>query len=208
MSHISNISAQELFQSDEDRAIINEMRYHLRIDEYGWKCSLTSIIYKPEKWDGFRTTQDAEKALDEMISEIRHRLDTDGLGEKLFDRSRHTPHPLCSKEYHTLLLGGIMMRVGAKISMHMRSMLHLCNPAHVLDTPSVRTQYIMALDRYRSGAPRDFEEDLLVDCVPDVRGLYIADCFSLAVLSVVGPRVILGANCSFVTFVTGYIVAG
>ncbi|KAK5651118.1 hypothetical protein OQA88_13257 [Cercophora sp. LCS_1] len=87
-----------------------------------------------------------------------------GVGDQLFARYRaaetdETGWSRMEGRHTTVILGAMMMQVGAKISDedldHLRALLHEDDAEDHL-TPQGRLQVLAALDNYKAGIPRDF----------------------------------------------------
>ena len=121
----------------------------------------------------YRPSEYQDKLANEMVPYIRSKLDENDFGQTLLAASRAREHEqriFQDGRYRTILLGAMMMRVGAKISdddlQHLRSLvpdIH-CSGRYQLPigdegfrSPG-RAQFLAALDHHQAGVPRSFRE--------------------------------------------------
>lgn len=104
---------------------------------------------------------------DELTASVRQKLDTDGLGDKLFAKYRDV-NDLFYGKYQVIVVGALMMRAGAKIRdediRYLRDLVPRinCNEGYTWPLgdqgfrgPGKR-QFLAALDHYQPGVPRSF----------------------------------------------------
>jgi hypothetical protein len=97
-----------------------ELPRDIGIDEKDWKYTLGQLLHQsdmlaPAESTAWYGTDDYAELHEEVIVPyVRHKLDTDGLGEKLLERSRRSG-PFLYTYYQTIVLAAVMMRAGAKI---------------------------------------------------------------------------------------------
>ena len=109
-----------------------------------------------------------EKELPELVDGIRNKLDS-GLGDRLFDMYKARENE-DEGEYRLIIVGALMMRAGAKIRdddmQHLRELVPkvVCNEGYIMSMygdgfrgPGKR-QFFVALDDYKAGMPRNFQE--------------------------------------------------
>lgn len=124
------------------------------------------IVAPPEAKAFYKTSEYAAELTD-LVNSVRQKLDTDGLGDRLFAMYRAKESEYGGK-YRMILVGAVMMRAGAKICnadlRHLRDLVpHInCNEGFVLPLfdegfrgPG-RRQFLAALDHYQPGTPRNF----------------------------------------------------
>lgn len=129
----------------------------------------------PECHAFYSTEEYAQKLQDEIIPYVRAKLDANNLGERLIAKSKTQEGKLdweryTSGEYKTIILGALLMRVGAKIKdedlQHLRDLVPQvpCAPGTIWNLEDVgfrspgKAQFLAALDAYEQGKPRDFQE--------------------------------------------------
>lgn len=163
------------------------------IDEKEWRFTLGQLVHQSdmlapaESTAWYQTPEYAVVLEEEMVPYIRNKLDTDGLGEQLIERSRHNGQ-FWDPDYQTILLGAIMMRAGANIKPE--HLLYLRRAARRIGIESVQAQFLAALDHYQPGVPRSFQDDWSVDSSKHSAWL-TADYEYIAVFPVVRMRVTL-----------------
>ena len=123
---------------------------------------------------------DAEKDTAAAISAYRQKFDS-GMGEKLFQEYRSKegtkPDDLFSYEYRSIVLAAIMMHVGAEIKQehieHLRELVPKIPSREGYQWPILgddgfrgpgQRQFRAALDNYKSGTPRSFEQPSCHGC--------------------------------------------
>jgi hypothetical protein len=123
----------------------------------------------------YNTKEYAQRLRDEIMPYVRAKLDADNLGERLIAKNKTQEGKLdwerfTSGEYKTIILGALLMRVGAKIKdedlRHLRDLVPqvVCVPGTIWSLEDVgfrspgKAQFLAALDAYEQGKPRDFQE--------------------------------------------------
>ncbi|KAJ5479043.1 hypothetical protein N7530_004552 [Penicillium desertorum] len=189
-----------LFESDTDLDFLLELPRDIGIDEKDWKYTLGQLLHQsdmlaPAESTAWYGTDDYAELHEEVIVPyVRHKLDTDGLGEKLLERSRRSG-PFLYTYYQTIVLAAVMMRAGAKIKPE--HLLYLRRAARAIEIESVQAQFLSALDHYQPGVPRSFEDDWSVD--PSKHAVSLpANSASVAASHVAIPRRTLDIRSSLV----------
>ncbi|KAJ5370427.1 uncharacterized protein N7496_006519 [Penicillium cataractarum] len=141
----------------------------------------TDMLAPQESAARYKTQGYAQELKDEIVPYVRAKLDADNLGECLIAKSKTREGKLdlgsiVSGEYKTIVLGALLMRVGAKINDEDRRLLRglvskvVCIPgiAWPLGDGGFRSpgkaQFLAALDAYEPGKPRDFQELSCFQC--------------------------------------------
>lgn len=113
--------------------------------------------------------------LTELVEDNRKKLDA-GLGDKLLDKFRAKEDDLWFGELRVILLGAIMMRAGAKIKdddmQHLRELANKFPGIEGFRLPISddglrgpgKAQFLAALDNYKPGTPRDFQDPSCFKC--------------------------------------------
>ncbi|KAI1457793.1 hypothetical protein F4805DRAFT_457472 [Annulohypoxylon moriforme] len=103
-----------LFEGDSDIDIALEIS-----DTFGQKIQLSHMIHQtdmlcPEIMRIYYQTDEYAEELSKLVTDIRTKLDTDGLGHRIFAhwRSKETE---IGGEYRVIVVGALLMRAGAKI---------------------------------------------------------------------------------------------
>ena len=167
-----------LFEGDQDIDIACELPESIGFNT-DWEYSLSSLIHQTDMLAGnealqfYKTSEYLEKLKNEIVPYIRSKLDENDFGQTVFAACRTKEDELVylqDGKYRTILLGALMMRAGAKIRdediQHLRDLVPYihCSPRYALPIFDVgfrspgRAQFLAALDNYRVGVPRSFQE--------------------------------------------------
>lgn len=159
-----------LFEADEDIDIALDLNQAFGSGDK--KLKLSNMVHQtdmlaPQKARDYYQTAEYAASLADLVTTVRQQLDTDGLGNKLFDKYRDENHIYFGR-YRIILVGALMMRAGAKIReediQHLREVVPQinCNEGYRLPLgdqgfrgPGKR-QFLAALDHYQPGVPRSF----------------------------------------------------
>ncbi|KAJ5108829.1 hypothetical protein N7456_005504 [Penicillium angulare] len=141
-----------MFEGDRDFDLLGDLQQHVGMKEK-WEYSMAEMVM---------TGLSAEKK-----KYVREKFDVDNYGDTLFANCKAKEGEWEGK-YCTIILGTVLMSVGARISS--QNMKHLrklagevqCNPGFTLclfddgfRAPG-RAQFLAALDHYQPGKPRNF----------------------------------------------------
>ncbi|OTB20103.1 hypothetical protein K445DRAFT_51281 [Daldinia sp. EC12] len=122
----------------------------------------------------FMSAEHKESVVEHVI-QIRTELDKTGLGQRLMTywRSKESEY---NGKYRVIIVGALLMRTGAKIEesdmQHLRELVPQvkCHCHTILPTCDQgfcrpgRAQFLAALDNYKPGEPRSFEEPSCYSC--------------------------------------------
>ncbi|KAJ9130235.1 MYND finger domain-containing protein [Coniochaeta hoffmannii] len=167
-----------LFEGDQDLDLAADLgcTFGSGDDELHFSQTVyqNDIVASPEAKEFYKTAEYATE-LDAVVASIRQRLDTDNLGDRLFAMYRAKENEYGGK-YRVIVVGAVMMRVGAKIRdadlQHLRDLVPQinCNEGRApplndygFRGPGKR-QFLAALDAYQPGTPRSFAEPSCFAC--------------------------------------------
>ncbi|CEJ58958.1 hypothetical protein PMG11_07597 [Penicillium brasilianum] len=176
-----------LFEEDVDLDLACSLLEDLGFKTKKWTyrpaqtVNQTDMMAPPECHALYSTKEYAQKLRDEIIPYVRAKLDANNLGERLIAKSKTQEGKLdweryTSGEYKTIILGALLMRVGAKIKdedlQHLRDLVPQvpCAPGTIWSLEDVgfrspgKAQFLAALDAYEQGKPRDFQELSCFQC--------------------------------------------
>ncbi|KAK9771498.1 putative MYND-type zinc finger protein samB [Seiridium cardinale] len=166
-----------LFEGDQDMDIVFGLNPAFEDDDR--KISLSSMVHQtdilvPEATKEYYKTDKYKPELADIVNNIRVKLDS-GKCDLLFDMYRAKENEYQGK-YQVIILGALMMRAGAKIRPddldHLRKLVPAihCSPGYALPIfdegfrgPG-KAQLLAALDHYKPGTPRDFQEPSCYEC--------------------------------------------
>lgn len=141
-----------------------------------WPYSLSQMVHQTDMMapaqarEFYKTTEYLQDLENVIVPSVRAKLDEQNFGAALFHAAR--ARETCEKtRYETIILGALLMRAGAKIRPH--DMQHLRDivdhvPCHARYTWAMidqgfrspgKAQFKAALDNYRVGVPRNFQEN-------------------------------------------------
>lgn len=151
----------------------------LGINTGQWEYNLSAMVNQsdmlapPEAAAVYRTAEYADELANVIVPYVRQKLDTGNLGERMLAASRNKesdPDDLFQEsKYRTIIMGALMMRAGARINAadlrHLRDLVPQINCTsrrtlledHGFRNPG-RAQFLAALDHYRPGVARSFQE--------------------------------------------------
>lgn len=154
-----------LFEGDQDLDLVSDINHDVFKDDQPDKTNTAKIDQPANDEVEFDPSKDL---LLGDIAAIRAKLDSDGTGDALLARYRAAEGEYQGR-YKVLLLGALMMRAGARIRpddlQHLRDLVPqvTCNEGYTLPLwddgfrgPGKR-QFLVALDAYKEGVPRDFQ---------------------------------------------------
>ncbi|GKT40406.1 uncharacterized protein ColSpa_00587 [Colletotrichum spaethianum] len=171
-----------LFEADIDIDIACELDDAFVSREGAGSLRLSRMINQtdmlaPPGARAYQQTEEYRLELDNLIVNIRNQLDS-GLGDKLFDKYRALENEFLG-QYRIILVGALMMRAGAKIKkenfQHLRDLVPQIDCQHGYTLPindlgfrgPGKAQFLAALDNYRPGTPRNYEEPSCFHCGKD-----------------------------------------
>jgi hypothetical protein len=150
-----------MFQSDTDLDIACDLPKTLGLKEEEWEHSFAELVNQSDILHSvnaiafYSSAAYAYFLAEDIVPYIRDKLDTDGLGEKLFEICRTEEESFWDNEYQTLIFGAIVMRAGAGITPEHREYLRLI--ADNIEMAPARAQFLAAVDHYQPGIPRSFQ---------------------------------------------------
>ncbi|RJE17994.1 hypothetical protein PHISCL_09674, partial [Aspergillus sclerotialis] len=167
-----------LFEGDQDIDLACELLESIGFNT-DWEYNLSAMVNQTDMLAGnkalrfYKTPEYRNRLENEIVPYIRSRLDEDDFGQTVFATCRaREDEQVCFPDgkYRTILLGAMMMRAGTKIRdediQHLRGLVprvHCC-PRFALPISDEsfrspgRAQFLAALDNYRVGVPRRFQE--------------------------------------------------
>ncbi|KAK6084242.1 MYND finger domain-containing protein [Seiridium cupressi] len=166
-----------LFEGDQDMDIVFDLNHAFEDDDK--KISLSSMVHQtdilvPEATKEYYKTDKYKPELADIVNNICAQLDS-GKCDLLFDMYRAKENEYQGK-YQVIILGALMMRAGAKIRPddldHLRELVPAihCSPGYALPICDEgfrgpgKAQLLAALDHYKPGTPRDFQEPSCYEC--------------------------------------------
>ncbi|GLI74477.1 hypothetical protein PoHVEF18_002719 [Penicillium ochrochloron] len=170
-----------LFEGDMDIDLACDLVQSLGVNTKKWEyrpaqtVNQTDMLAPEDALARYKTKDYAKHLADVIVPSVRARFDKNNLGERLMAKSRTKEGKidwdnLTSGEYKTIILGALLMRVGAKINekdlQHLRDLVPqvVCIPGTTwaLEDTGFRSpgqsQFLAALDAYEPGKPRNFQE--------------------------------------------------
>ncbi|KAH9904077.1 hypothetical protein F4778DRAFT_790403 [Xylariomycetidae sp. FL2044] len=181
-----------LFEGDQDIDIAFGVNTALGKDDKDehWLASLVyqSDMLCPTNVRAYYKSDEYKTILAKQVEYARLKLDS-GLGDKLFNLYRSKENK-GNGRYELILVGALMMRAGAKIRPtdieYLRELVpHMnCNHKYVLPLSDEgfrgpgRIQFLTALDNYREGIPRRYDEPSCFNCgkIKDDIGHALSSC--------------------------------
>jgi hypothetical protein len=167
-----------LFEGDRDLDVAIEINTAFGDGDANLELShmihQTDMLAPPEARAFYGTAEYASQ-LDAIITAIRQKLDTAGLGDRLLAmyRGRENEH---NGKYRVIVVGALMMRAGAKIRdedlQHLRDLVPDIHCVEGYAMPIAddgfrgagKRQFLAALDHYRPGVPRSFADPSCFAC--------------------------------------------
>lgn len=159
-----------LFEGDQDLDILGDINYDFFQEDDKPATSESSSATKAPDSQPINEDDDLDVSKDLFfgdVSTMRAKLDTDGAGAALFARYRAKEREF-QGQYRVLLFGALMMSAGAQLRdqdrQHMRDLVPLVNCNEGFTWPlwdggfrgPGKRQFLVALERYQVGVPRDF----------------------------------------------------
>lgn len=183
--HIKPLTPRQgLFEADQDLDISCELPRTLGI-ETDWEHTMSQTVHQTdmlaptEMREFYKTAEYAQELENEIVPYVRQKLDTNDLGHAIFAASvarESEPTERADGKYRTIIVGALMMRVGARIKpeqlQHLRDLVPQIHCDDRFTLPLFdegfrgpgRVQFLAALDHYQAGVPRSFQEPSCFHC--------------------------------------------
>lgn len=177
----ANLTSPSLFEGDMDLDIACTIIKSLGVNTEKWDhapiqtVNQTDMLAPQGSREHYKTKDYSKQLQDKIVPSVRAKFNANNLGERLMTKSHAKEGKVdvvivTTGEYKTIILGALMMRVGAKINdedlQHLRDLVPkvVCIPGTTWALGDVgfrgpgKAQFLAALDAYEPGKPRSFQE--------------------------------------------------